>query len=280
MLWFILALITAILASTNDILRKFVSQKVNILTIPFLSVSITFLIMLLYSFFRGIPEVQAMFFVVVLLNASLNTLVQVLYIYALKHGDISAGIPMLSFTPAFMIATSFFILGEFPNFFGITGILLVTAGAYLLTTRKKAFELLRKETSPKIFLLISFIWSITANLDKLGTKLSTPEFYITCVSLFIALFLSPFVLRKSLLYQIKTNAKFLSSIGVVNALMLLAQMNALLLANASYVIATKRLSTVFSTIFGGKFFKEKDLKKRSFASIIMFLGVFLILVLG
>lgn len=57
-------------------------------------------------------------------------------------------------------------------------------------------------------------------------------------------------------------------------------MHALLLTKAAYVIATKRLSIVFSTIFGGKFFKEKELRKRVLATLIMFFGVVMILVFG
>ncbi len=280
MLWFILALSAAILASANDVLRKLISQKVDIVVIPFFSASITFLIMLGYSCLKELPDVNLTFFIVVFANASLNTIVSVLYVYALKYGDISLGIPMLSFTPAFMILTSFLLLGEIPNIFGIAGIILIALGAYLLTTKKKSFEYLKKEKSPKIFLLIAGIWSITANLDKIGTKLATPEFYITCVSLTISLLLFPLVYQRLKNTEVKENFKILASIGVVNASLLLAQMHALLLTKAPYVIATKRLSTVFSAVVGGRFFRERELRKRAIAAAIMFSGVALILLLG
>lgn len=280
MLWFILALTSAILVSTNDIIRKLISQKVNIVVIPFFQAFITFSVMFIFSIFKGLPEVNTLFFLVAFSNAFLNTIATILYVYALKHGDISIGIPMLSFTPAFMIVTSFILLGEFPNIFGIIGISLIVSGAYLLTTNRKPFEHLKKELSPKIFLTIALIWSITANLDKIGSKLATPEFYITCVTFMISLFLFPVVIKNLKLNEIKENLKALSGIGFVNAFALLAQMHALLLAKASYVIATKRLSTVFSTVFGGKFFREKELKKRIIAASIMFSGVFMILVFG
>ncbi len=280
MLWFTLALSTAILASVNDVLRKLISQKADIVVIPFFSSFVTFLIMLCYSFFRGFPKVGLMFFIVVLINACLNAIASVLYVYALKHGDISLGVPMLSFTPAFMILTSFLLLGELPNAFGAAGIVLIVSGAYLLTSGQKSFEYLKKEKSPKIFLLIAGIWSVTANLDKLGTKLATPEFYIACVSFCVSTFLLPFVWKRIRCEKTRKNLKLLGSIGIVNSAMLLAQMHALLLAKASYVIAIKRLSTVFSAIFGGKFFRERELRKRTVAAAVMFSGVVLIVVLG
>ena len=105
--------------------------------------------MFLYNLFLGFPVVENNFFLLVAVNASIHAFTEILYVYALKHGDISISVPMLSFTPAFMIITSFLILGEMPNAFGIIGIILIVFGAFILTTKTFAFEYILKEKSTK-----------------------------------------------------------------------------------------------------------------------------------
>ena len=284
MLWFLLALITAIFASTNDLLRKIASRKIKIFTISFFSVLILALLITSYNFVYGFSFPQShIFYLAVAINGFIHAFTEFLYVYALKHGDISISVPMLSFTPLFMILTSFIILGEFPNIYGIIGIMLIVFGAFVLTTKTFVFEYFFRERSTKIMLVIAFIWSISASLDKFCVLLVPPEVYIMFVSLLASLFLFPLFLIENKNHIGNFYSKHFGvviCIGIVKFLLLLAQMYALLLTKAAYVIATKRLSIVFSTFFGGKFFKEKELRKRIIAAIIMFFGMSLILVLG
>ena len=55
-----------------------------------------------------------------------------IFFKALKKLDLSLAIPLLSFTPIFMLLSSFILLGEFPSLLGILGMILVVSGIYVL----------------------------------------------------------------------------------------------------------------------------------------------------
>jgi uncharacterized membrane protein len=67
-------------------------------------------------------------------------------------------------------------------------------------------------------------------------------------------------------------------IGFLYALMLACQYYAYTLAQASYVIAVKRTSLLFSILLGGIFFKEINIRERLLGGVVMLIGVILITV--
>src|SRR3989344_2472044 len=69
----------------------------NISSLPFLALGFLFFDM---------PRVSAMFYLVIFINIVLFFLAQILMINSLKMSNLSASIPMLSFTPVFLLLTS------------------------------------------------------------------------------------------------------------------------------------------------------------------------------
>lgn len=93
---------------------------------------------------RGVPPVWASlaaptpcFALSVFFNALLNALVSLLMNRALQLSDIGLAVPFLSFTPVFLLLLAPLLLGELPSAPGALGVLLVTAGGFVLahTTR-------------------------------------------------------------------------------------------------------------------------------------------------
>ena len=74
----------------------------------------------------------------------------------------------------------------------------------------------------------------------------------------------------------KTNIWILLIIGTLSALMSLASFKAQSLTLNAYMISVKRLSIVFSIIYGYIFFKEKGIIKNVVAALIMIFGTVLI----
>jgi uncharacterized membrane protein len=203
---------------------------------------------------------------------------------AIKLSDLSITIPMVTFTPLFMLITSPIIVGEFPNIYGIMGIILIVAGSYILNFKEKRkgylapFKALVREKGPRLMLLVAFIWSITANFDKVGIENSSAFFWPVAVNAFITIGFIPVVLIKSKgkTHQITKNYKTLLPIGLFHGLMIVFQMIAVSLTLVAYVISIKRTSAALSVVFGSLFFKEKGLKERLLGSFIMIAGVVLI----
>ena len=102
---------------------------------------------------------------------------RIFYMKAIKASDLSITVPMLTFSPLFLLITSPLTLGEFPNLFGLFGILFIVAGSYMLNIKQRKegwlvpFKALLSQNGPKFMLIVAFLWSISANFDKIGEGL-------------------------------------------------------------------------------------------------------------
>lgn len=284
MTWFLFAFLTALFRSLTDVAGKFglknmdeyiVAWALFLFALPFIS---------LLLFFTEIPEIGPKFWLALFVGGGLNVFTNLIYMRAIKLSDLSITIPMVTFTPLFMLITSPIILGEFPNVYGITGIILIVSGSYMLNLKEKKkgylepFKALVKEKGPRLMLLVAFIWSITANFDKIGIEHSSVFFWPVAVNAFIAVGFIPVVLTKSKgkTRQLTKNYKTLLPIGLFHGLMIVFQMIAVSMTLVAYVISIKRTSATLSVLFGSLFFKEKGLRERLAGSLIMILGVVLI----
>jgi drug/metabolite transporter (DMT)-like permease len=202
---------------------------------------------------------------------------------ALKSSDLSISVPMLAFTPLFLLITSPFIVGEFPDIFGLIGVLLIVVGSYVLNIKEFAggwlspFRVLLKERGPQLMLIVAFLWSITSNFDKVGVQNSSPFFWALIINLFIAVALFPIlILRSSEPGNFKKNLDKLIPVGLFSAITIIFQMTAINLTLVAYVIAIKRTSIIFSVLWGHYIFKEEGVRERLIGVMIMILGAFFI----
>lgn len=284
MVWFIFAFLTALFTSLKDVFSKkgvketdeyVIAWALRFFTLPFL-LPLLFLI--------EIPKLGSQFLLALIISGGLNVVTTILYVKAIKVSDISITIPIIAFTPVFLLIVSPVILGEFPNMWGFIGVILIVLGSYVLKINKKSegyltpFKSLFKETGPKLMLIVAFIWSITSSYDKIGVLNSSSIFWAIIINVFIAIILTPIMIYKSRdkVKQIYFNIKFLLPIGFFGSLMSIFQMIAFKLTLVTYVISIKRASIILSVIFGFLIFKEKNIKKRLLGAIIMVIGIILI----
>jgi len=284
MTWFVFAFLTALFRSFTDVSGKsslknmdeyIVAWSLFLFALPFFAILL---------FFTDIPEIGDNFWVALLVGGGLNVFTNLIYMRAIKLSDLSITIPLITFTPLFMLITSPLILGEFPNLFGIAGIVLIVTGSYLLNFKEKKkgylapFKALVKEKGPRLMLLVAFIWSITANFDKIGIENSSVFFWPVAVNTFITIGFIPVVLMRSKgkTRQIRKNYKKLLPVGFFHGLMIVFQMIAVSMTLVAYVISIKRTSAILSVVFGAVLFKEEGLKERLTGSVIMIAGVVLI----
>lgn len=284
MLWIVFSFFTALFESLKDVFSKnglknideyVVSWSLRFFALPFL---------LPLLFFIEIPSLGNKFWLALLISGSLNVVATILYMKAIKHSDLSITVPMVTFTPLFLLLTSPLIVGEFPTFVGLIGVLLIVFGSYTLNIKERhdgflaPFRALLKEMGPKLMLLVAIIWSITSNFDKIGVQNSSPIFWAIAVNIFIILIMLPIMLYKSkrAIENIRTNYKLLFPIGLFSALTLIFQMTAISLTLVAYVISIKRTSAIMSVLFGHLIFKEKGIRERLAGAIIMVIGVLFI----
>lgn len=281
MLWLLLALITAISESLSDVAKKTSVKASDDYVVTWSLNASTALLLLPFALLQGIPQFGDRFLFALIAGSLLNATSFLLYIKALRLSDLSKVIPLITFTPLFLLITSPILVGEFPNPWGIVGIVAIVVGAYLLNFSQRdrgyfePFRALMREKGAKFMLLVSFLWSLTSNLDKIGLENSSPLFWVTSVYAANAIWLLPLMLTKSAAWgkQIRGNALPLLGIGTFNAIAVACQMTALSLTLVAYVIAVKRTSAVFGVLWGRFLFGESGLQERLTGATIMVAGV-------
>ncbi|MEO1428344.1 MAG: EamA family transporter [Cyanobacteria bacterium J06633_8] len=284
MYWFFFAISTAFLESLRDIFNKKAASTIDeyILVFSFNLLTAIFAFPLL--FFNHIPTFGNQFLYAVIAIGILNTVAYLLFFKAIKASDLSIVAPITTLSPILLLITSPFIVGEFPNAIGILGIFIIVIGAYVLKFHHKTsgylapFKSLFQETGSRLMFGVVLVWSISANVDKIGVQNSSPILWTITAHLSVAIFTLPIVFLNSKpnIQNIKSNFRNLIIIGFINTLAIICQMSALQLALVSFVIAVKRTSALFNVLWGWLIFKEQGIRERIAGSIIMILGVVVI----
>ena len=281
MMWLILASLSAFFEAVKDVVSKH-NLKANdeyVVTWSLTFFTAAFLTPLL--FIIEIPPLNQQFWIALLIGGSMNAVIALLYIKAIKLSDLSLAVPLVALTPLFMLLTSPLIVGEYPNFFDGIGVFLIVMGSYLLNIKEKSqgylapFKALLHQPGSKLMLLVAFLWSITTNFDKIGVQNSSPIFWVFALLTTMSVLLLPVLLHKTSnpKRQIIRYLPMLMATGFFNALGVICQMQALTMTLVVQVIALKRTSVLMGVLFGHFIFKEKDIQERFLGASIMMGGV-------
>ena len=265
----------AVLKKLNgiDIYTKIV--LLNITTVPFL---------VLGFIFFGMPRATPMFYAVIFINIIIFFVAQMLMIKSLEVSNLSVSIPMLSFTPVFLLLTSYLMLNEFPTLAGLLGVLLVVLGSYILNLHESKQGYLEPVKSifrnKGIFymVIVAFLYSLCANLGKIGVNLSNPAYYMFMFYLIysILLFIVFFKNIKSNITALRKNLNYFALAGFSTAASEILIGIAYKYSIVPYIISLKRTSILFAVLIGIFLFKEKNIKQAILGSAIMFVGVLII----
>ncbi len=158
---------------------------------------------------------------------------------------------------------------------------------------------------------VAALWAITGTVDRVAVLGSSPSFYGAALSLGLGLGFLPAALRAggeapaaegegareggssedggssttgaadaggtaSLGAALRRGPGALAIQGLIFAAMFVAQMEALRLALAAYVLAIKRSGTLLAVFIGGAWFEEEATGRRAAATVVLLAGVFLV----
>lgn len=286
---FILAFLTAVSESTKDYFsKKALTGEIDEYVSSWALRTFALPLLIVILFFTGIPEITPKFWIALLVSGGLNVIATILFMKSIQQSDLSLVIPMISFTPLFLLITSPIIVGEFPDLYGLIGVLLIVFGTYVLNLKEKEkgvfapMKAIFKKKGPRLMLGVAFLWSISSNFDKWGVQASSSYFWVFASTLFISIILFFVMLKFSDdgIDTVKKNAKALVPIGAVNGLKLTFQMAALNFTLVPYVISIKRTSILLSMLVGFFIFKEKEnITQRTIGGLLMLAGVIFITLL-
>lgn len=169
---------------------------------------------------------------------------------------------------------------------GVAGVLLIVAGVYVLhidrqdTSWKAPLKALWAHPGARLMLGVNLVWSVVANVDAIGTRMTDPWSWAVLSRGGIFLWMSLLVMiRPASRRQVKRlgrHTRIVVALLLCWATAAVAQMAAMDLTLVSYVIAVKRTSAIMSVIWGAWLFKEKGLRERLAGTSIAVLGVVLI----
>jgi drug/metabolite transporter (DMT)-like permease len=217
----------------------------------------------------------------------LEVLAYYLFLTAIRLSPLSLTIPLLSFTPAATVLTSWLLLGEQIGVVGIMGVVLVTIGAYVLNldptdlTFLGPLKSVASEPGTRRMLLVSVLWALTCTLGKGGVNMyGAIEFGLLLTALITAVFVFGAVVRllrgdSELVLENRTIGFFALG-AVVLAIQSVAHFVAIGMAPVAYMISVKRIGMVIGVIFGWLFFREEHIRWRLMGSMIMLFGVTII----
>jgi len=192
MLWVILVIIGAIANAAYYVLIKnhITTLDPRILTAQ--GFLLSGFLLLVISASRGFPVIGPAYFGAVITSGILNIIGLGLIFRAMESSDLSLSMPMLSFTPVFLIGTSGLLLHEVPSAAGIAGICIIVSGSYVLNISEGHVHLLDPVRSMVenrgswYMLVVAFLFAASINYDKIAMLNSDPVFGMTFTLLIIS----------------------------------------------------------------------------------------------
>ncbi|MCF7805365.1 MAG: DMT family transporter [Candidatus Marinimicrobia bacterium] len=283
MTWLFLTLISAFCWSSADALSKWISEDIS----DFTNVWVRFVwstpFFLLLWFGIEVPELDSGFWTAMAFLVPLEVLTWTLYLRAIRMSPLSLTIPFLGLTPVFLLVVPWILLGETVSLIGGVGVAVIALGIYLLNVHKtdkgllEPFKAIRHEPGSLLMILVAGLFSLSSTFGKMAITHSSPLFFAGIYYPLNALLLAPYALsRKHVRNNAFAHPKRALLIGIAFAGMALAHFYAISIAKVAYMIAVKRTSLVFSTLFGFFFFKERNIRDRLLGGVIIIVGVFLI----
>jgi drug/metabolite transporter (DMT)-like permease len=287
--WFTLAFASALFSAGAALSQKKILFKLEALDFSFyLSIiSLIFSIPFFINMFSEFPTAESL--LILYIKSILGTFAFLCVMLVLKNFEISKALPLMVLTPGLVAVFAFLFLGDSLSTKETFGIILLMIGTYVLEVSDSrnfisSLRTLIKSKSHYYVLSALLLFTASAILDRLlltGYKLS-PENFMAGQQLFFAFnFFILFVIKKK---RTDGNGSYDQKIWywiILIAILTIGyrytQIEATKLAPVALVLAVKRISVFFSSLIGGKLFKEKDLIKKGIAAAIMIAGTLFLL---
>jgi len=289
MTWPVLALLTALCQSGQDLLARRLLRSGGLSSRLVMGVGclVAALAALPLALLPGpAPQVPAILLALAA-TALVNGCAFWAYGRALSRGQLSLVVPLLNLSPLVLLLSAWLMLGETPGLGGVVGTLLIVGGALRLGSTEEGSRGLWSAPGARWMLLVALLWGIGAGIDKLGVRASSTFGWVVGLNLVVGvpLALSALVAGEGQgLARLPTDEPFwrgrkglLLLFGVIGAVGMALQMEAVQRTAVIHVIAIKRMSTLFSAAAGGVFFGEPSLGLRLQAVALMLSGAVLVL---
>ena len=284
MMWFLLSLTSAASQSLTDLFSKKALVSAPVPLVAWVRVAFPLPILAAIAVADGWTQPHGAFWLAVGCAIPLEILAALLYQRALQLSPLGLTAPYLAFTPAFLVFTGRWILGEAPTPAALMGIGLIVFGGYLVQLAPGMGPLdplraLIRERGSLLMLAVSFLYSITSALGKIAVLNSGPTTFAFLYYLLITVLLAPKAVP-GVARLGRREMAFLLPISLFGSAMILTHFLAIRVAPASYMVAVKRTSLLWSILLGRFFLNEDPLRLRLLGGSVMLAGAFALAVSG
>ncbi len=284
--WFVLALISSITLSLREFSVKKAGKKMPSAVMSWGLNFFMFLIILAINIiYKNYFTLTGSFLKVLILAAFLDALATILYLSAIKRGDLSKIIPMLCFIPVVQLFVTPILVNETLSVAGISGVMLVVCGSYLLNMEswENIFSPIKSvfnNKSTMMMLAVACIWGVSSSFHKIGVQQTNALFWgVTEIGL-ISLILLPFAIRTGSHNLSFSNFKQTIWPAIFSTLTVLTYYSAINLGPVAYISSVRRLGVLFSMVAGIVILKE-SMKGLGFAGgVVMIAGAAIISLFG
>ncbi|MEK6197521.1 MAG: DMT family transporter [Desulfobacterales bacterium] len=287
MIWFFLSLAAALSIAARDVSIK--SYKdLQPREIAALELFWALPALIIGCVFVETPPLDQTFWWTFILSIPINIMAYVLYLNAIKISPISLSVPFLAFTPIFMILTGFWVLGETINLWGGFGTGLIVIGSYILHFKKNQlnfsapFSAFIHEKGSWYMLIVAVLFAFAAVIGKKAILHSSPLFFSYSFFLVfnVLILMGLFVRGKNNWQKIIRNSPKGLWLGSLLMIHISFHGLAISISTAVYMVAVKRSSILFSVLLSWLILKERDIHYRGLGTLIMFVGMIFITLLG
>lgn len=281
----LICIISAFFWAIFDLTRKLSLKKINSVNLLLIFTITQFIIFLIWIFIDNFSINLIPYLLPGVILIFLGLFSALLFLKAIQQSDLSLTIPLLSFSPMFSSIFSFFFLNEQLSKIQYFGVFLIIFGALILYSKKitleeflKSFKIILKNSSAKLMIIVSIIWSLTPVLDKLCLEHSSVNFHGLIQSLGMIILLI-FLFKKDKVQTVNTkkNWRLILLTVFVGSTATILQFYAILTNYVPIMESIKRSVGQLSSVFLGRiFFNEKINKPKVIGVIVLSVGVYFI----
>ncbi len=272
-----------------DLLRKLVLEYLSIsqvICVIFISQLIFFFFSL---FFSNLLISDPNYFLYLIIISVLSLLAIFCFLKAIKIGEISMSIPLLSYSPLLSLLFSNYFLGENLEAQQYFGVVTIFFGSFILYSKSlKVQDLLlspitlMKNKGAQLIICVTIIWSIIPVLDKKSLTYTDIYLHGFLQSLLIVFLLLIFIktpITKKIIKLKKKKEIFLFLLLIIfSFLTTLLQFLALKINLVPILEVFKRaIGILLALYFGYFFFNEKINKQKIISIIVITLGLLFVI---
>ena len=288
------ALLANVLLSAADLCKKRLVASCDPLVVLFIHLPVGVLVGLLYLHLSGnVAPIPASAWWPAFIVGTVLVCAEVMFLKAIELSELSLVVPLSATLPVFGMILGMMFLGEDPNMLAMAGVALTVIGSYLLFRGEGANGIfgpllaIFANIGARYMVLGKFIAALVMVMFKLMDPTSSPVIFFCLVLFFEWLFVCSILIARAFLGhqflsigKIADNFWLLIGSGVLWGAGLAAIFVADSLTLVVYVTAIIQLQMLIVVPLAAIIFKERALRQRLSACLVMIAGVLVIVFFG